>query len=129
MALLSVVSDLFSSTASSYLGAVIPHLAAIYPTAIILLVALNKSHCDSTLKGQSFSQSLQFAQASAASVPDSTQYQPMGQIHNFSNDLESGDVGRESHPGPDDDVASSQECHCGGNGRQYGVEAEVEKIV
>jgi hypothetical protein len=128
VALLSIVSDIFSPLAQDYLGVMIPHLATIYPTAIILLTALNKSHCDSTLKGQSFSQSLQFAQAPAASAPDSTQSQPAGEIHSSSNDLEIGDIAGESHPGPDYDVASSQECQCGGNGRQYGVEAEVEKI-
>jgi hypothetical protein len=97
VALLSIAcSDFFSLTSQNYLGAVIPHLAALYPTSIILLTALNKSHVESTLKGQSFSQSLQFAPPVAPSALTSAQ------SHNFRNDLENGDVGGESYPGSDE---------------------------
>jgi hypothetical protein len=92
--LLSDASDLFNTATKDYLGGIIPHLATIYPTSIILLTALNKSHVDSTLKGQSFSQSLQFAPP-AASAPNSTQSQ------HTSNDLEAGDIDGGSYPGMD----------------------------
>jgi hypothetical protein len=53
----------FDAVAGPYLNVILPHVEAIYPTAIILLTALRKTHCDSTLQTAQVQSRLQFASA------------------------------------------------------------------
>ncbi|KAK7437619.1 hypothetical protein VKT23_018518 [Stygiomarasmius scandens] len=72
-----------SVTAGAYIGVIFPHAASLYPTLIILLSAIQKTHCDSTLQGQvpveftspvhgmtQLSQSIRFANTSTSGTVD-----------------------------------------------------------
>ncbi|KAK7438453.1 hypothetical protein VKT23_018066 [Stygiomarasmius scandens] len=54
---------------SVFLGTILPHAAGIYPTAIILLSASQKSYCDTTLQGELPTLSIQTKQSQGASQP------------------------------------------------------------
>ncbi|KAF5362915.1 hypothetical protein D9758_007094 [Tetrapyrgos nigripes] len=61
LALLDSTIARVNATATDYLTAIVPHATTIYPAVIILLTALRKTHCDSTLQGRTPSQSIRFA--------------------------------------------------------------------
>jgi len=48
---LLAIRNAFGPSVLSFLGLIAPHTASMYPTAIILLSALQKTHCDTTLQG------------------------------------------------------------------------------
>jgi hypothetical protein len=60
-----IIPDIVNQTYDEIIGIYIipigPHMETIYPTAIILLVQLKKTYCDSTLQGLSHSYPLEFA--------------------------------------------------------------------
>ncbi|THU95037.1 hypothetical protein K435DRAFT_756123 [Dendrothele bispora CBS 962.96] len=60
LVLVSILST--ANSASEYLAVLFPHLETIYPNTIILLTALQKTHCETTLQGRvSISQPIHFA--------------------------------------------------------------------
>jgi len=59
-----------SPTAVDTLGMFLPHAETIYPAIIILLTALQKTHCDTTLQGEVSTRSLQFAPAPEVTQQD-----------------------------------------------------------
>ncbi|KAF5374349.1 hypothetical protein D9758_004698 [Tetrapyrgos nigripes] len=70
--LLSMAVDQFDIEAGPYLNVILPHVEAIYPTAIILLTALRKTHCDSTLQTAQVQSQLRFASAGGGSSSSGT---------------------------------------------------------
>jgi hypothetical protein len=61
LAIPDLVNQTFAETIGIYIDLIVPHMETIYPTAIILLAQLNKTHCDYTLPGLSHSHPLEFA--------------------------------------------------------------------
>ncbi|KAK7437618.1 hypothetical protein VKT23_018517 [Stygiomarasmius scandens] len=65
---------LLNEVAETYFTSVLPHAETIYPNIIILLTTLQKTHCDTTLQGQSVSQPLQFASAQQSLMTSRSNY-------------------------------------------------------
>ncbi|KAK7471184.1 hypothetical protein VKT23_002594 [Stygiomarasmius scandens] len=70
-------TPVLSPIANSYVAIVLPHAATIYPTMIVLLTALQKTLCDTTLQGEVYvtQNSIRFA---SASVPTTSTIQAFG---------------------------------------------------
>ncbi|THU99682.1 hypothetical protein K435DRAFT_837583 [Dendrothele bispora CBS 962.96] len=76
LVVLSMTVENFDNTAGSYLNDILPHMEAIYPTTIILLTALKKTHCDTTLQGRQTqgSSSIRFAPSPPSQLSQSVQF-------------------------------------------------------
>ncbi|THU96302.1 hypothetical protein K435DRAFT_965987 [Dendrothele bispora CBS 962.96] len=68
---LIAVIGVFGFKTLVFLGTIAPYTASMYPTIIILLSAMQKTHCDATLRGQAGSESIRFAPPSTSSVSSS----------------------------------------------------------
>jgi len=90
MILLSMTVERFDNTAGPYLNVILPHMESIYPTTIILLTALRKTHCDSTLQtAEVTSRSLRFATAHNSQLSQSIRFAPRSET------VQSLDIGSE----------------------------------